>query len=109
MDTIARGHEEDNEGDLAQRKDVKIGLKKDASIRFKILTHFIKVKISFTPMETFLTIPRESKYLEDLVKLARRQRNEEHRVFSTNVTTQQLPTLCQININKNHRSKTLHL
>jgi predicted aspartyl protease len=60
-------------------------------------------------METILTIPGELKYLEGLVKLTRRHKNEKHRVFPTNATTQQLPTLHQININKNHRSKTLHL
>ncbi len=38
----------------------------------KILTCFLKGKISFTPLETNLTIPSELEYLEGLVKLARR-------------------------------------
>ncbi len=88
---------------------MSIGLEKDATIRFKILTHFIKGKISLTPMETILTILGELEYLEGLVKLARRQKNEEHRIFSTNATAQQLFTLHRISISKNHRSKTFHL
>ncbi len=52
VDTMVRGQEEANEKDLAQRKDVNIGLEKDAIIKSKILTHFIKGKISLTPMET---------------------------------------------------------
>jgi hypothetical protein len=43
----------------SQRKDVGIGLEKEVVVRFKILTNIIKGKISFTPMETILTIPRE--------------------------------------------------
>jgi hypothetical protein len=41
-------------------------------MKFKILSHFIKGKISLTPMETILIIPRELGYLEGLVKLTRR-------------------------------------
>jgi predicted aspartyl protease len=48
-------------------------------------------------------------YLEVSVKLASRQKNDEYRIFSTNATAQQLPTLHQINIIKNHISKTFHL
>jgi hypothetical protein len=43
----------------------------------KILTHFQKGKISFTPLETNLTIPSELEYLERLVKLSRRRKDEE--------------------------------
>ncbi len=95
MDVTTKGQEEANEGDLAWRKDVSIGLKKDVAIRSKILTHFIKGKISLTPMETTLTILGELEYLEGSVKLARRQKNKEHRVLPTNATSQQLPTLHQ--------------
>jgi len=42
MDTSARGQKEVDEGDLARRKDVNIGLEKDVVIRSKILTHFDK-------------------------------------------------------------------
>ncbi len=43
----------------------------------KVLTHFLKSKISFTPLETILIIPNELKYLEGLLKLARRWNDEE--------------------------------
>jgi hypothetical protein len=58
---------------------VGIGLEKDVSIRSKILTYFIKGKISLTAMETILTILGELEYFEGLIKLARRQKNENHR------------------------------
>ncbi len=86
-----------------------IGLEKDVIVRSKILTYFIKGKISLIPMETILTILRELEYLEGLIKLARRRKNEEHRATPTNTMAQQLLVLRQININKNHISKTLHL
>ncbi len=77
-------------GDLAWRKDVGIGLEKDVAIRSKILTHFIMGKISLTPMEPILTIPKEFGYLESLVKLAKRRRNEKHKATLTNTMAQQL-------------------
>jgi hypothetical protein len=52
-----------------------IGINKEALVRFKTLSHFIKGKISFSPMETILMILRELEHLESLVKLARRKRN----------------------------------
>jgi hypothetical protein len=48
-----------------------IGADRDAMVRSKILSHFIKGKISLSPMETILMIPRELEHLESLVKLAR--------------------------------------
>jgi len=42
----------------------------------KILTHFLKFKIALTPFETILTIPRELEYLEGLLKLAKRHKDE---------------------------------
>ncbi len=85
-----------------------LGADRDAAIRSKILSHFIKGKISLSPMETILLIPEELEHLESLVKLARRRRDlamNENQVsmVSTN------PTLRRICINKTHRSKTLHL
>jgi hypothetical protein len=47
------------EGDSSWRKGVGIGLEKEVVVRSKILTHIIKGKIFFMPMETILTIPRE--------------------------------------------------
>jgi len=38
-------------------------------VRSKILNHFIKGKISLSPMETILAILRELESLESLVKL----------------------------------------
>lgn len=52
------------------RREKTIGLEKKSAMRSKIFTHFIKGKISLTPIETILTIPRELEYLEGLVKLA---------------------------------------
>ncbi len=43
----------------------------------KILTHFFKGKITFTPLENILTILSELEYFEGLVKLARRHKNKE--------------------------------
>ncbi len=67
---------------------------KDKSSWSKILTHVIKGKISLSPMETILSIPNELKYLECLVKLARKKRDE-------NVKTTNLMKPKKIN-NKTH-------
>lgn len=48
-----------------------IGMNRETFVRSKILSHFIKGKISLSPMETILMILRELKHLESLVKLAR--------------------------------------
>jgi len=78
------------------------------SIRSKILSHFIKGKISLTPMETLMMIPGELEQLENLVKVARRKKDAE--VASNQMTmVSAAPTLRRICINKTHRSKTLHL
>jgi hypothetical protein len=44
--------------------------------KFEILTHFLKCKIAFMPFETILTIPRELEYLEGLLKLAKKHKDE---------------------------------
>jgi hypothetical protein len=44
---------------------------RDTSVRSKILAHFIKGKISHSPMETIMMIPVELEHLESLVRLAR--------------------------------------
>jgi len=44
---------------------------RETSVRSKILSHFIKGKISLSPMETILMIPRELEHLENLIRLAR--------------------------------------
>ncbi len=78
------------------------------SIRSKILSHFIKGKISLTPMETVMIIPGELEQLENLVKVARRKKDSE--IESTQVSmVSAAPTLRRICVNKTHRSKTMHL
>ncbi len=52
-------------------------MNRENSVRSKILSHFIKGKISLTPMETVLMIPGELEHLESLVKLARRKKDAE--------------------------------
>jgi hypothetical protein len=48
---------------------------RESSIRSKILFHFIKGRISLTPMETIMMIPDELEQLENLVKVARRKKD----------------------------------
>jgi hypothetical protein len=45
-------------------------------MRSKILMHFMKGRISFSPMEMIITLPIELEYLEGLVKLGRRKKDE---------------------------------
>jgi len=74
----------------------------------KILSHFIKGKISLTPMETVLMIPGELEHFESLVKVARKEKDVE--VVNNQVSmVSATPTLRRIYVNKTHRSKTLHL
>jgi predicted aspartyl protease len=80
---------------------------RENSIGLKILSHFIKGKISLTPMETVMMIPGELDQLENLVKVARRKKDAEaasNQVSMVSTT----PTLRRICINKMHKSKTLH-
>jgi hypothetical protein len=84
------------------------GANQENFVRSKILSHFIKGKISLTPMETVLMIPRELEHLESLVKLPRRKKDAEatnNQVSMVSIT----PTLKRICVNRTHRSKTLHL
>ncbi len=84
------------------------GMNREGSIRSKILSHFIKGKISLTPMETVMMIPGELEQLENLVKVARRKKDSE--IESTQVSmVSAAPTLRRICVNKTHRSKTMHL
>jgi hypothetical protein len=53
------------------------GVIQESIVRSKILSHFIKGKISLSPMETILMIPRKLEHLESLVKLARRRKDSE--------------------------------
>jgi len=84
------------------------GAGRDTSVRSKFLSHFIKGKISLSPMETILMIPGELEHLESLVKLARRKRDSEATENQVSVISA-IPSLRNICINNTHRSKTLHL
>jgi len=55
-----------------EQKGTNMGSK--TVVKFKTFYHFIKGKISLTPMETILIIPRELEYLEGLIKLVRRRK-----------------------------------
>jgi len=80
----------------------------ESAIRSKILSHFIKGRVSLTPMETVMMIPGELEQLENLVKVARGKKDAE--LQSTQVSlVSSVPTLRKICVNKTHRSKTLHL
>jgi len=77
------------------------GVNWDTSIRSKILSHFIKGKISLSPMEKIFMIPRELKHLESLVRLARRKKDSE--VIKNQISMVSIvPTLMKICINKTH-------
>jgi predicted aspartyl protease len=80
----------------------------EAAVKSKILFHFIKGKISLTPMETILIIPGELEYLKGLVKLTRRRKDVEGQ-RSQITTIHSTPAITRVNVNKTHRSKTLHL
>ncbi len=85
-----------------------LGVDQDVAVRSKILSHFIKGKVSLSPMETILLVPGELEHLESLVKLARRRRDAEINENQVSMVSA-VPTLRRICINKSHRSKTLHL
>ncbi len=85
-----------------------IGADQDAAVKSKILSHFIKGKISLSPIESIVMILRELEHLESLVKLAKRRRDLEANENQVSMVST-VPTLRKICINKTHRSKTLHL
>jgi len=81
---------------------------REGSVKSKILSHFIKGKVSLTSMETVMMIPGELEHLENLVKVARRKKDTE--AANTQVMmVSAVPTLRRLCINKTHKSKTLHL
>jgi predicted aspartyl protease len=83
-------------------------MSRDVSVKSKILSHFIKGKISLSPMETVLMILGELEHLESLVKLARRKKDSETTENQVSVVSA-TPSLWKISVSKTHRSKTLHL
>jgi predicted aspartyl protease len=86
------------------------GVTRETIVKSKILSHFIKGKISLSPMETVLMIPGELEHLESLVKLARRKKDVETLNHQVSVVSP-VPAIRRIDIcvNKTNRSKTLHL
>jgi predicted aspartyl protease len=84
------------------------GVSRETIVRSKILSHFIKGKISLTPMETLLMIPGELEHLESLVKLARRKKDAEAVNDQVSMVST-APAIRRICVNKINRSKTLHL
>jgi hypothetical protein len=53
-----------------------VGLGRSFIMRFKILTHVIKGKISLSPMEIILTILKELESLKSIVKSAKKKWDE---------------------------------
>ncbi len=68
---------EEQEEVIAEDEQKGANLGSEAVVKSNILSHFIKGKISLTPMETILIILRELEYVEGLVKLARRRKDAE--------------------------------
>jgi len=86
----------------------RAGANREESVKSKILSHFVKGKVSLTPMETVMMIPGELEHMENLLKVARRKKDAE--AANTQVSmVSAVPTLRRLCINKTHRSKTLHL
>ncbi len=85
-----------------------IGVNRETTIKSKILSHFIKGKISLSPMETVLMIPGELEHLESLVKLARRKKDAKTMADQASVVSL-VSAIRRIYVNKTNRSKTLHL
>jgi hypothetical protein len=81
---------------------------REMTVKSKILSHFIKGKISLSPMETVLMIPGELEHLESLVKLACRKKDAETMSDQVSVISPVL-AIRRICVNKTNRSKTLHL
>ncbi len=84
------------------------GVNQKTLVKFKKNSHFIKGKISLSPMEIILMILGELEHLRSLVRLARRKKDakaidNQVSIVSTTLTPR------RICINKTHRSKTLHL
>jgi len=95
-------------GPSSKAEGENTGMNQENSIRSKILSHFIKGKVSMTPMETMLMIPGELEHLENLVKVARKKKDAEAANNQVSMVSA-APTFRRICINKTQRSKTLHL
>lgn len=83
-----------------------MGINREASVKSKIIAHFIKGKISLSSMETILMILGKLEHFESLVKLARRRRDSEAGENQISMVSAPTPAW-RICINKTHQSKTL--
>jgi hypothetical protein len=68
-------------GEVPEDESKEVGI--DGNDRSKILSYFVKGNFSLTPMETILIVPSELEYLEDLVKLARKNKDDENNLISS--------------------------
>jgi predicted aspartyl protease len=85
-----------------------MGINREASVKYKIVAHFIKGRISLSSMEIILMILGKLEHFESLAKLARRRRDSE--AGENQISMVSAPTaVWRICINNTHRSKTLHL
>jgi hypothetical protein len=104
---IVRSTKDQEEG-IGEEEHCESNLGTEATVKSKILSHFIKGKISLTPMETILIILGELEFLEGLVKLAGKRKDVEgHKNHVAAIHT--IPTIRRVNVNMPHRNKTLHL
>jgi len=84
------------------------GVDRETTVKSNILSHFIKGKISLSPMEIVLMIPGELEHLESLVKLARRKKDAETVNDQVSIVSP-VSAIRRICVNKTNKSKTLHL
>jgi hypothetical protein len=70
---VAPNVERENLGARGDRNDIQLESDKGNNTKSKIIFHFIKRKLSLSPMEINFIIPNELKYLEGLVKLIRKK------------------------------------
>ncbi len=107
LNTMTQNLETNNGGvGLGKSRDVKMN--REMYVKFKILSHFNKGKLSlFLNGNDFMT-PIMFEHLESLVKLAIRRKDVESK--DNYIYLVSTPTITQKNcINKTHRSKALHL
>jgi len=106
-------HANEAKGVAEQAKGIDAGdrtkeVMPNSGARSKILLHFMKGRISLTPMEIIMKILGELEYLEGLVKLARKMKDEKagrDQVAPIN----SIVVVRRISVNKNYKGKTMHL
>ncbi len=71
------------EVDVGENKKMgQLEVGRNSIVHSKILNHFIKGKISLSPMETILGIFSELESIESLVKLVRKKHNEHLKIVN---------------------------